>query len=272
MTDHPAPGPSAHAPLHTMNPTARFADRAADYRLYRPDYAPAAIDALLEPLDPAKAVIADVGAGTGISTRQVAARLRPGARVLAIEPNPAMRDAAEPHPLVEWRAGTGESTGLPAASVDLVLCAQAFHWFRAGEAFAEFRRILRPGGRLALLNNDRDRSSPVTRDYGRLMRDASDNHPAETRHDSHIPIYMTPLFRVADTGVFSHGQDLTLEGLLGRARSSSYCPTSGPKWESLARGLTDLHRAHADAAGRVRLAYITALFLAEPTAHAPRHA
>lgn len=267
-------GPSSPAPLHAMNPTARFSDRADDYRRFRPDYAPPAFDAMLAHTDRASAVVADVGAGTGISTRQVAACLAPGARVLAIEPNPAMRSAgqADPHPLVEWRDGTAESTGLPPASVDLILCAQAFHWFRPAEAFPEFRRILRPGGRLALLNNDRDRSSPVTRDYGRLMREASDNHPAETRHDSHIPIYMTPLFRVADTGVFSHGQDLTLEGLLGRARSSSYCPTSGPKWEALARGLTDLHRAHADATGRLRLAYITALFLAEPTAHAPRHA
>lgn len=253
-------------PLHTLNPTQRFSDRASDYRRARPDYAPLAFEAMLTHADPASAATADIGAGTGISTRQLAARLQPGSRIFAIEPNPAMRSAgqADSHPLIDWRDGTGESTGLPSASLDLLLCAQAFHWLRPAEAFAEFHRLLKPTGRFALLNNDRDLSSPVTRTYGRLMREASDNHPAETRHDAHIPIYFTPLFRVIDTNAFSHAQRLTLDGLIARARSSSYCPTAGPKWDRLVEGLTSLHREHADDTGHVRLAYITGLYLAEP--------
>jgi SAM-dependent methyltransferase len=114
------------AALDRLDPTGRFTNRAEDYAKHRPSYPDAAIDAVLMGLGaPPDLVAADVGAGTGISSRALAAR---GLRVVAIEPNAAMRAKAEPHPRVEWRDGTGERTGLPPASVDLVLCAQAFHW------------------------------------------------------------------------------------------------------------------------------------------------
>ena len=70
-----------------------------------------------------KVVIVDVTAGTGILSRLLADR---GARVLAVEPNAAMRDAAAPHPRVQWSEGTAEATGLPDAAVDMVTVAQAF--------------------------------------------------------------------------------------------------------------------------------------------------
>src|SRR5689334_8771077 len=98
------------------HPTCRFFDRAGDYARYRPGYPGAAIDAVLEGL-PKACTVADVAAGTGILSRLVAAR---GARVLAVEPNAAMRAAAAPHPGVVWSDGTAEATGLPDGSVDLV--------------------------------------------------------------------------------------------------------------------------------------------------------
>src|SRR2546425_13350376 len=97
-------------PLHEMDPTGRFSDRAADYVLYHPAYPAAAIDAILsEWRDPSPLVAADVGAGTGISARQLADR---GPRVMAVEPNAAMRAAAEPHPRGSWPVGFAEATGL----------------------------------------------------------------------------------------------------------------------------------------------------------------
>ena len=84
---------------------------------------------------------ADLGAGTGISSRLLAER---GAHVLAIEPNQAMREAAEPHPHVEWVAARRNATGLHEASVDLVTAFQAFHWFDHAEGAREIVRILRP--------------------------------------------------------------------------------------------------------------------------------
>src|SRR4051812_29902068 len=136
--------------LFQMNPTERFSDRARDYVRFRPSYPSEAIDEVLRGL-PAGIVCADVGAGTGISARLVADR---GVKVIAVEPNAAMRGAATPHELVEWRAGTAEATGLGTAAVDLVVCAQAFHWFDPARALEEFHRILRPGGRVALMWND----------------------------------------------------------------------------------------------------------------------
>jgi 2-polyprenyl-3-methyl-5-hydroxy-6-metoxy-1,4-benzoquinol methylase len=92
--------------LHTLNPLARFSDRAADYVKYRPSYPAAAIDIILAGLGAAP-VVADIGAGTGISARLLADR---GARVIAIEPNAAMRTAAVSHPAIESRHGTAAAS------------------------------------------------------------------------------------------------------------------------------------------------------------------
>ena len=117
-------------PLYTQAPTERFSSRAEDYAKHRPTYPPEAIAQLLTGLgDPpqlvaadlvaadlvaADLVAADIGAGTGISARLLAEL---GMRVMAIEPNVAMRAAADPHPLVEFRAGVAEQTGLAAQSI-----------------------------------------------------------------------------------------------------------------------------------------------------------
>ena len=170
-----SPGPQTG--FGDLNPTGRFSDHAEDYRRYRPDYPAAALNAILEGLgDPAELEAADVGAGTGIASRQLAAH---GVRVLAVEPNAEMRAAAIPHPGIEWRAGTAEATGLDSGIVGLVLCAQAFHWFRAQQALAEFSRILRPGGRLALMWNSRDRADPLTRAYVEAIHAVNGEHPVE---------------------------------------------------------------------------------------------
>ena len=113
--------------LHQLNPQSRFSDRAEDYAKYRPSYPTAAIDCILQEFkEKSPLIAADIGAGTGISSRLLADR---GVRVIAIEPNAAMRQVAEAHPLVEFRHGSAEATKLPDKSVDLVTCFQAFHWF-----------------------------------------------------------------------------------------------------------------------------------------------
>lgn len=154
-----------------MNPLTYFSDAAADYAKYRPRYPDAAIDAILEGLGlPSQIVVAEIGAGTGIASRQLA---ECGVRVIAIEPNQEMRQAAQSHPLVEFCEGTAEATNLPDASVDLVVCFQAFHWFNREESLAEFRRILKPSGRLALVWNYWESEDRFTSDYYGLLRKAS---------------------------------------------------------------------------------------------------
>ncbi|GAB4384659.1 MAG: class I SAM-dependent methyltransferase [Phycisphaerales bacterium] len=249
-------------PLHRMNPTHRFSQRVDDYVRYRPDYPQAAIDAIFEGMGFASLLtVADVGAGTGILSRQLAAR---GALVVAVEPNPEMRAACTAHERILLQDGTAEATGLKDHSVDLITCGQAFHWFDTEKALAEFRRVIRGLGRLAIMWNTRDVDDPVTTGYTAAIRKASDEHPAESRMDDVRGFEDSAYFTDLRALTFPHVQWLTLDGLIGRARSASYCPTSGPKYRTLMDELTALHARHADPKGRVALRYVTKLFLLSP--------
>jgi SAM-dependent methyltransferase len=247
-----------HEALHELDPTGRFGDRADAYARYRPDYPESALDAVLAGLDePARLVAADVGAGTGIAARALARR---GVSVLAVEPNRAMREAAEPVPGVVFRAGTAEATGLHGGSVDLVVCAQAFHWFRPRPALQEFHRILLPGGRLALLSNERDRDDAPTHGYSAALRAVIGDHPAEQRSFDPDVIWQGGLFSPPDLVTYPHQQALDLPGLIGRAISASYAPREGPAFEKLTALLAELFEAYQDGTGRIRLRYVTHLY------------
>jgi SAM-dependent methyltransferase len=247
-------------PLHAMSPTRRFADRAGDYTRFRPDYPAAAVDAVLRGLgDPARLTAADIGAGTGISSRQLADR---GVRVIAIEPNAEMRSAAAPQARVEWRDGSAETTGLQTASVDLVLCAQAFHWFRPREALAEFHRILRPGGLLAVMWNQRDPADPLTRGYIEAIRAVNGEHPAERRPFDPAVIAADGWFAPAVLETFPHQQELDRAGLIGRAASASYVSKEGDAFARLCALLDGLFERHHDARGRVVMKYATQVYRA----------
>lgn len=134
-----------------------YASAATAYERGRPEY-PAALDVWLQgalALATGRAV-ADVGAGTGKFSRRLAAT---GARVTAVEPVDAMRATlAAALPQVTALAGTAQALPLADASQDALVCAQSFHWFATREALDEFRRVLRPGGRLGLVWNVRDES------------------------------------------------------------------------------------------------------------------
>lgn len=255
-----APGPE-EPHLHEMDPTGRFSDRAGDYVRFRPDYPAPAWDAILASLgDPARLRAADVGAGTGISARALAER---GVRVVAIEPNAAMRQAAAPHPRVAWLQGTAEATGLQRASVDLVLVAQAFHWFRQADALHEFHRVLRPRGRLALLWNSRDREDLLTRGFIEAIHAVNGEHPAERREIDPGVVAAGGEFAPVRFQSFAHAQRLDREGLIGRATSASYVPRDGSGFESLRDTLERLVDEHRDASGFVTMRYVTKLYLTE---------
>lgn len=256
--------PESPSTSHDRNPTGRFSDRADDYRRYRPSYPSAAIDAVLNGVRGAGGTsiawrAADVGAGTGISARLLADR---GVKVIAIEPNEQMRRQAEPHPNIQWQAGTAEATGLATGSVDIVLCAQAYHWFEPAVTLPEFHRILAPHGRLALIWNDRDERDGFTREYSDLLRIASNNDPTMNDHTSPRGLYESTLFSGVREERFENDQHLDLQGLVGRVFSSSYIPKDGPRAETLRVHLQQLFEQRA-AGGIVRLMYVTRVFLAE---------
>lgn len=100
--------------------------------------------------------VAEVGAGTGKLTRQLLER---NWHVVAVEPNDAMRAEGKSYTRdfsVEWRAGTGEETGLAAESYNWAMMASSFHWTDPKRSLPEFYRILKPGGYLTVLWNPRD--------------------------------------------------------------------------------------------------------------------
>jgi SAM-dependent methyltransferase len=236
----------------------RFSDRAADYVRYRPGYPAETIDTILAGLRPAAELLAaDIGAGTGISARLVADR---GVRVIAVEPGGNMRASADPHARVSWIAGTAEATGLRSAAVDLVVCAQAFHWFRHEAALPEFARILRPRGRLAIVWNRRSREDPFTAGYREAILSVGGEITAERMPFDPGVLAASGLFTAPDRTSVPNVQRFDLDGLIGRAHSASYVPKSGPAAARLLDLLRGLHARYADATGQATLVYETELF------------
>lgn len=134
-----------------MSTATVYRKKAENYVRYRWDYAPEALETILAKTTlPRTAVVADIGAGTGILSKQLVTRFD---TVLAIEPNAEMRYFAERDLKCQVLDGTGEATGLADQSVDLITVAQALHWCQPEPTRQEFRRILRPGGWLAVLHN-----------------------------------------------------------------------------------------------------------------------
>jgi SAM-dependent methyltransferase len=161
-----------------LHPLAQqFATVADEYERGRPEYAPAVIGALAAELrlvggDP----VLDLAAGTGKLTR---ALLGGGFDVIAVEPQASLRA------VLAMRAGTArvidgvaEQIPLPDASVAAVTVADAFHWFDRPAALAEIRRVLRPGGGLALFNTVPDwRDASWAHELGRLVAGSRPEHP-----------------------------------------------------------------------------------------------
>ena len=246
--------------LHQMNPQSRFSSRAEDYAKYRPSYPDGVIDRLIAELNSTDdSIAADIGAGTGISSRLLADR---GVKVIAIEPNAAMRQAAQSHPLVEFHHGSAEDTKLPDASVDLVTCFQAFHWFNPQPTLKEFARILKPKGKLAAVWNNRNKDDKFTKEYSLLTQKAS-NHNSELRYGTEKYLDNTHWFDPVRHLTFPYQQVLDLPALIGRAMSTSYIPQEGKIHDCFVRDLKQLHQNYRDKKGLVYLQYQTNVYLTE---------
>jgi SAM-dependent methyltransferase len=252
-------------PLHAQNPQQRFSNRAEDYAKYRPSYPAAAIDQILSGLE--QPTVADVGAGTGISARLLAER---SVKVWAIEPNAAMVAAAQPHPLVEFRQGTAEQTGLDSRSVDVITCCQAFHWFEPSATLSEFQRILNPGGRLALMWNERDETDEFTCEHNEIIRQAADRQFFDSPdRKSAAPLEESSLFKDFRVYSFPYSRPLNLEGIIGLALSSSYIPKEGEAHDQMMGEFRSLYQRWAGRLDSVSLVYRTNLYLAEANSPPP---
>ena len=233
-----------------MNPTERFEGRADAYRIGRPSYGPEVIGYVLDGLGAAP-TIADLGAGTGIASRLLAAY---GANVIAIEPNAKMRAQAEPNERVRFVEAPAESTGLADGSVDGITAFQAFHWFANDAALAEIVRIGRAGATAALVLNERDERDPVSAAYGDLVRRFATDDTEAQRMASIVRFKALP--GIVSERVFSSEQRLGQSDLHARIDSTSYLPNAGEAATRLGRDADAFFRLVAQQ-GVVRLALHT---------------
>jgi len=208
-----------------MKPTERFTERAGDYAIGRPSYPDASIDALFESFpDPSHLTVIDLGAGTGISSRLLAAR---GAQVIAVEPNAAMAAKSERIANLRWQIATAERTGLPSASADIVAAFQAFHWFEHPATIAEMLRLLRPGGRAAVIYNERDERDPFTAAYGAIVRRYATEDTEQLRANARAAFEHDRAWAALHAVTAGHAHRLDRAGLHARVRSTSYLPHDG---------------------------------------------
>lgn len=247
------------------DPTQRFSDRVGDYVKARPGYPAGQIFGLLKDeagWTPGSAV-ADVGSGTGISARLF---LDQGNLVFAVEPNPDMRRAAEAaignHARFHSIDGTSESTGLADGSVDLIVAAQAFHWFRPEPTKQEFLRILKPGGAVVLMWNDRRLGgTPFLEAYENLLLEFGTDY-LKVRHGAVDGARLREFLGPFSEARFDNEQVFDFEGLAGRLRSSSYVPAPGaPRFGEMMAALREIFDRH-QRGGRVVMTYDVRIYLA----------
>lgn len=252
-------------PLHDA--AARgFETGAEAYERSRPDYPPAALDAILgalrlAPGDP----LLDVGAGTGKFSRCAAAR---GVRVLAVEPVPAMRRWLQGIPGVVALGATAEALPLRDGALSAAAAATAFHWFDCSRALRELHRVLRPGGRLALVWNRRDDAIDWVARLTGIVNDAET--PGAPRYHTgrwRDAFREAPgLFGPLEEAHFPHVHRLSPEGVVDRIASVSFvAATPEPDRTAVLDRVRGLLASHPDTGGRteLELGYVTDLFWCE---------
>lgn len=233
------------------DPKARFSETADAYGKYRPSYPPALVDWVLRTagVQP-PAWIGDVGCGTGISTRLFAGR---GLRVVGIDPNEEMLRLAAARSGRFLRAEAAR-TALRAASLDLVVSGQAFHWFDLATVMPELKRVLKPGGTVAAFWNRRT-STPFLDEYERLLRTHSTEYGGIPGPRETLPrIKASPYVADLSEAEFANSQEFDLDGVIGRARSSSYVIHGVSDLTAFERALAAAFERH-QAGGKVTFAY-----------------
>lgn len=215
----------------TLDSADRFTETVDNYVKYRPGYPEQIIKFLSDEYKfNQESKVADIGSGTGIFTKLL---LDNGNSVYAIEPNDKMRAAGEKFltssEKIKSLSTTAEHTSLEDNSIDFIIAAQAFHWFDKEKTRAEFKRVLKPGGYVALLWNMRDNDASVTmREYESMLANFGiDYHSvaAENIENSDIGKFFSPNGFHLKT--FPNKQTLDWDGFLGRILSTSYVPKKG---------------------------------------------
>jgi ubiquinone/menaquinone biosynthesis C-methylase UbiE len=249
-----------------LNSTTRFAERVEDYVKFRPSYPATLLDYLNARIGGLKgASVADIGAGTGIFSRLLIAR---GAHVTVVEPNAEMLKIAIKDlgslPEVKTLNVPAENTGIGAQSVELITCAQAFHWFDHKKARKEFDRILTRQGHVALIWNYLDPESDLNREYEKIKLKFSGESLRQVNEiTNNLEQVFDKFFEKSKfkRSVFDNFQDLDGPGLVGRYFSSSYAPAAGSPMREPSREALNALFSKFQKNNIVRLEYKTELYL-----------
>lgn len=245
------------------NPTERFTKTVQNYINYRPSYPQEVIQLLINEcgLKP-EHIIADIGSGTGILTRLL---LDCGNEVFAVEPNTAMRQAAEEdlkdrsnfHSCV----GKAEQTNLPDHSVDFITAGTAFHWFDADKTKQEWQRIIRSPGWVVLIWNVRDLRAQVMQDYEALLIKYGTDYQAsraEAFDKTAVQSFFSPY--KMHTASFQYVQQFDWAGFQGRLLSASYSLQLGDKrFDEMIGHLEQIFKKH-ESNGVIEFVYQTKLY------------
>ena len=246
-----------------QNTVERFSNRVENYVKYRPDYPSEVLDLFRDEMNLQKiSVVADIGSGTGISAKLF---LENGNPVFGVEPNEAMRRAAEnfiqDFPNFRSVNGTAENTTLTDKSVDFVIAAQAFHWFDQTKTRDEFERIVQDKGFVVLIWNERQLdSNEFLRDYEKFLSEFGTDYQ-KVRHDNITAGSLKDFFQTDfRQAVFLNSQSLNFDGLKGRMLSASYMPSAeNPLYEKMLIKLKSLFAEHAKN-GKIEVLYDTKVF------------
>ncbi len=209
-----------------------------------------------------KSVIADIGSGTGLSAKLF---LENRNTVYGVEPNASMREAAVEYlrdfPTFISHDGTAENTDLEDASVDFVTAAQAFHWFDPDKTRREFRRIVKPGGYVALMWNERQLdTTEFLKEYEKLLLKYATDYE-KVRHENINQEKLAVFFEDEyHTACFENEQVFNFDGLRGRLLSSSYMPAEdAASFPALEKELQGIFAKHSEN-DRIKVFYDTNIY------------
>jgi SAM-dependent methyltransferase len=263
-----ADGVEAMSGTRQQHLSERFSDRVEFYLRARPRYPSELLPFFVREMGlTPQWRIADVGSGTGFFSEPFLAN---GNEVIGVEPNAPMRQAASElfgakYHTYQLRDGTAEATGLSDASVDLVTAAQAFHWFDHAAARREFVRILKPGGWVALVWNNRRLDDEFGGDYQQIIHTCARDHEGVAQRSMHSMSDDVLDAFFASHNAWKHGrlsnnQTMDFDALRDRLLSSSYMPLSDdPRFDPMIRQLRIVFDRH-QRDGAVRFEYDTDVY------------
>ena len=226
-----------------MKNTDKFTQQSKHYESGRPSYAPELIQFLFKEHLSEQAIISDIGAGTGKLTKPL---LENGNRVIAVEPNDAMRQVAQEtlkdFDHAHFVKGTDADTTLPNESIDAITVAQAFHWFDIHAFQKECKRILKPQGNVFLIWNMRDEDADINKKNFEIFQKYCVNFGGFSggimKSDERMPLFFNGNYEVK---AFANPLYYTKETFIKRALSASYSLQDGDEqFEAYLQELTTL--------------------------------